>query len=79
MDATRDRSAAYLEFQVGLPANVELSAAVRYERYEQEGSLTGAQGQVVNSSTFDAVVPKFGISWRPVDSLLLRASYGDSF
>ncbi|MFB2670063.1 TonB-dependent receptor [Shewanella xiamenensis] len=79
VDATRDRSAAYLEFQVGLPANVELSAAVRYERYEQEGSLTGPQGQVVNSSTFDAVVPKFGISWRPVDSLLLRASYGDSF
>ncbi|MCR4533627.1 TonB-dependent receptor [Shewanella xiamenensis] len=79
VDATRDRSAAYLEFQAGLPANVELSAAVRYERYEQEGSLTGPQGQVVNSSTFDAVVPKFGISWRPVDSLLLRASYGDSF
>ncbi|MFB2718541.1 TonB-dependent receptor [Shewanella xiamenensis] len=79
VDATRDRSAAYLEFQVGLPANVELSAAVRYERYEQEGSLTGPQGQVVNSSTFDAVVPKFGISWRPVDSLLLRTSYGDSF
>ncbi|MGL5489731.1 MAG: TonB-dependent receptor, partial [Shewanella sp.] len=79
VDATRDRSAAYLEFQVGLPANVELSAAVRYERYEQEGSLTGPQGLVVNSSTFDAVVPKFGISWRPVDSLLLRASYGDSF
>ncbi|MCG9964483.1 MAG: TonB-dependent receptor [Shewanella sp.] len=79
VDATRDRSAAYLEFQVGLPANVELSVAVRYERYEQEGSLTGPQGQVVNSSTFDAVVPKFGISWRPVDSLLLRASYGDSF
>ncbi|QDZ91305.1 TonB-dependent receptor [Shewanella decolorationis] len=79
VDATRDRSAAYLEFQVGLPANVEFSAAVRYERYEQEGSLTGAQGAVVNSSTFDAVVPKFGLSWRPVDSLLLRASYGDSF
>lgn len=79
VDATRDRSAAYLEFQVGLPANVEFSAAVRYERYEQEGSLTGAQGAVVNFSTFDAVVPKFGLSWRPVDSLLLRASYGDSF
>ncbi|MCU7996224.1 TonB-dependent receptor [Shewanella glacialipiscicola] len=79
VDATRDRSAAYLEFQVGLPANVEFSAAVRYERYEQEGALTGPQGAVVNSSTFDAVVPKFGLSWRPVDTLLLRASYGDSF
>lgn len=79
VDATRDRSAVFVEFQAGLPANVELSAAVRYERYEQEGSLTGPQGQIVNSSTFDAVVPKFGISWRPADSLLLRASYGDSF
>ena len=79
VDATRDRTAGYLELQMGLPANFEVSAAVRYERYEQEGSLTGATGEVVNSSTFDAVVPKFGLSWRPVDSLLLRASYGDSF
>ncbi|AZQ10008.1 TonB-dependent receptor [Shewanella khirikhana] len=79
VDATRDRTAGYVEFQMGLPADVEISAALRYERYEQEGSLTGATGEVVNSSTFDAVVPKFGISWRPVDTLLLRASYGDSF
>ncbi|MGZ9898632.1 TonB-dependent receptor [Shewanella gaetbuli] len=79
VDATRDRTAGYLEFQVGLPADFEISAAVRYERYEQEGSLTGPEGVVVNSSTFDAVVPKLGLSWRPIDSLLLRASYGDSF
>lgn len=79
VNATRDRTAGYLEFQMGLPANFEVSAAVRYERYEQEGKLTGATGDIVNSSTFDAVVPKLGLSWRPVDSLLLRASYGDSF
>ncbi|MCL1066329.1 TonB-dependent receptor [Shewanella olleyana] len=79
VDATRDRTAGYLEFQVGLPADFEISAAVRYERYEQEGQLSGPEGVVVNSSTFDAVVPKLGVSWRPVDSLLLRASYGDSF
>ncbi|MBT1443121.1 TonB-dependent receptor [Shewanella sp. JM162201] len=79
VDATRDRTAGYVEFQMGLPADVELSAALRYERYDQEGSLTGANGAVVNSSTFDALVPKLGLSWRPVDNLLLRASYGDSF
>ncbi|MDO6611754.1 TonB-dependent receptor [Shewanella sp. 1_MG-2023] len=79
VDAERDRTAAYTEIQVGLPANVDLSVAVRYEKYEQSGTLTGATGEIVNSSTFDAVVPKFGLSWRPVDSLLLRASYGDSF
>lgn len=79
VDAKRDRTAGYLEVQMGLPANFDISAAIRYERYEQEGNLTGPEGQVTNSSTFDAVVPKLGISWRPVDSLLLRASYGDSF
>ncbi|WOT06412.1 TonB-dependent receptor [Shewanella youngdeokensis] len=79
VDATRDRTAGYVEVQMGLPSNVELSAAVRYERYEQEGKLTGATGEVTEKSTFDAVVPKFGLSWRPVESLLLRASYGDSF
>ncbi|WP_394131012.1 TonB-dependent receptor [Shewanella maritima] len=79
VDATRDRTAAYTEIQMGLPANFDVSLAVRYERYDQEGTLTGAEGQVVNSSTFDAVVPKLGVSWRPVDSLLVRASYGDSF
>ncbi|WP_076414715.1 TonB-dependent receptor [Shewanella sp. UCD-KL12] len=79
VDAERTRQSAYTEIQMGLPANFEISAAVRYERYDQEGTLTGAEGQVTNESTFDAVVPKFGLSWRPVDSLLLRASYGDSF
>ncbi|WP_076542305.1 TonB-dependent receptor [Shewanella sp. UCD-KL21] len=79
VNATRDRTAGYVELQMGLPANFEISAALRYERYEQEGQLTGAGGDVVNTSTFDAVVPKLGVSWRPVDSLLLRASYGDSF
>ncbi|MPY26024.1 TonB-dependent receptor [Shewanella psychropiezotolerans] len=75
VDAERTRQAAYVEFQVGLPANVDLSAALRYERYEQNGNTNNGNQE----STFDAVVPKLGLSWRPVDSLLLRASYGDSF
>ncbi|WP_372940804.1 TonB-dependent receptor [Shewanella sp.] len=79
VDAERDRTAAYTEIQMGLPSNIDVSLALRYERYEQEGSLTGATGVVTNSSTFDAVVPKIGVSWRPIDSLLVRASYGDSF
>ena len=79
VDATRDRTSAYVEMQLGLPQEIEISAALRYDRYEQEGLVTGAEGEVVNSSTFDAVIPKLGITWRPVDSLLLRASYGESF
>lgn len=79
VDAERTRKSAYTEVQIGLPANFEISAAVRYEKYEQSGTLTGPEGTVTQDSTFDAVVPKFGLSWRPVDSVLLRASYGDSF
>lgn len=79
VDAERTRKAAYTEIQMGLPANIDLTVAVRYEKYEQEGTLSSATGVVTNSSSFDAVVPKFGLSWRPTDSLLLRASYGDSF
>ncbi|NKF50412.1 TonB-dependent receptor [Shewanella sp. WXL01] len=79
VNAERDRTAAYTELQLGLPGNVDVSAAIRYEKYEQSGSLTGATGEIVNSSTFDAVVPKLGVSWRPIDELLIRASYGDSF
>ena len=75
VDATRDRSSGYVELQSSLPYNIDLSAALRYERYEQEGNI--ASGHV--SSTFDSVVPKLSASWRPIDSLLLRASWGESF
>ncbi|MCL1037724.1 TonB-dependent receptor [Shewanella submarina] len=75
VNAERDRSSAYIELQSTLPGNVDLSAALRYERYEQDGNIASGYA----SSTFDKVVPKLGASWRPVDSLLLRASWGQSF
>lgn len=75
VDATRDRSAGYVELQSTLPYNIDISAALRYERYEQEGDIASGHA----SSTFDAVVPKLSMSWRPVDELLLRASWGESF
>jgi iron complex outermembrane receptor protein len=43
---------------------LELSAAVRFERYSDFGRTTN---------------PKFGVSWVPVDGLKLRGSYGTSF
>ena len=50
----------------GLPGlrRLELSAAVRSDRYSDVGSTTN---------------PKLGVSWTPVDGLLLRGSYGSSF
>ena len=75
VDATRDRTAAYVEFQTILPYEVEISAAARYEKYEQEGKTNLG----TSSSTFDKVIPKVGITWRPVEDLLLRSSWGESF
>jgi iron complex outermembrane receptor protein len=43
---------------------LDLSAAVRYDKYSDVGSTTN---------------PKFGLSWRPVDDILVRGSWGTSF
>lgn len=75
VDADRDRTAAYVEIQAALPFNIDLSAAARYEKYEQEGMTNLGKSK----SDFDKVVPKIGLTWRPVEELLLRSSWGESF
>ncbi|SDJ15434.1 Outer membrane receptor proteins, mostly Fe transport [Ferrimonas sediminum] len=75
VDAERDRTSAYFELQSSLPGNVDISAALRYERYEQSGDIASGHA----SSTFSNTVPKIGVSWRPIDDLLIRASWGESF
>ncbi len=75
VDATRDRTSAYIELQASLPYNIDVNAAVRYDEYDQEGDV-GAQ---FVAGKFDNTTPQVGIAWRPVESLLLRASWGESF
>lgn len=43
---------------------LEIDAAVRYDKYSDVGETTN---------------PKFGVNWKPVESLTLRGSYGTSF
>jgi iron complex outermembrane receptor protein len=43
---------------------LDLSAALRYDEYSDVGNTTN---------------PKFGVSWKPVEDLLLRGSWGTSF
>ncbi|HWU03956.1 MAG TPA: TonB-dependent receptor [Novosphingobium sp.] len=43
---------------------LEIDAAVRYDKYSDVGATTN---------------PKFGMNWKPTDSLTLRGSYGTSF
>ena len=67
----RDASALFAEFSYSPIDTVELSAAVRWDDYSWEG-LGTKDGD--SATTYMA-----GISFRPVDNLLLRASYGTGF
>ncbi|PCH63063.1 MAG: hypothetical protein COC19_01750 [SAR86 cluster bacterium] len=64
-DHTRTTSAVFAELSLPLWENVETQIALRYEDY---GGNIGSE-----------VSPKFAMSWRPIDTLLLRASYSQSF
>jgi iron complex outermembrane receptor protein len=72
-NATRHMWSVYGELFVPVvgPANampgvqeLNLSAAVRYEKYSDFGSTTN---------------PKLGVTWKPASDLTVRASYGTSF
>lgn len=62
---SRDVDAVFTELSLPFLANVESQIAVRYEDY---GGAIGSE-----------VSPKVALSWRPIDDLLLRASYSQSF
>lgn len=61
----RNVKAVFGELSLPLIENVETQVALRWESY---GGRIGSE-----------VTPKVALSWRPVDTLLLRASYSQSF
>ncbi|MEO3879455.1 TonB-dependent receptor [Rheinheimera fenheensis] len=73
--ATRDRTSMYAELQFALPGNIDINTALRYDEYDQSGDV----GASFVSGKFDNVAPQVGVAWRPLDSLLVRASWGESF
>lgn len=64
-DDERDIDALFLELSLPFAANVETQIALRWEDY---GGEIGSD-----------VSPKVAMSWRPVENLLLRASWSQSF
>ena len=62
---TRNIRALFSEFSVPLADSIESQLALRYEDY---GGVIGSE-----------LSPKLALSWRPLDSLLLRTSYSQSF
>ena len=64
-DDERNISAVFLELSLPFAANVESQIALRWEDY---GGNIGSD-----------ISPKVALSWRPVDELLLRGSWSQSF
>uniref|UniRef100_A0A486XR63 TonB-dependent receptor Outer membrane receptor for ferrienterochelin and colicins n=1 Tax=Rheinheimera sp. BAL341 TaxID=1708203 RepID=A0A486XR63_9GAMM len=62
--ADRSQWAAFAEFYIPLTETLDLQLAGRYDNYNDFGS------------TFN---PKVALSWRPVDELVVRASWATSF
>jgi len=60
----RDITSLYAETVIPLLSSLELNLAVRYDDYSDFGGTTN---------------PKGSIAWRPLDNLLIRASYGTGF
>jgi iron complex outermembrane receptor protein len=74
-----------------LSDNVELSAALRYDRDQRELTImaldqylpvfpfpSGRQGDV-READFDSVQPKLTLSWRPSDNLNIYGTYAEGF
>ncbi len=73
VELKRDVDSVYAEFAVPLVGSanamtavqrLDLTAAVRQDRYSDVGTATN---------------PKVGLNWQPVQGLMLRTSYGESF
>ena len=62
--ASRTVQSAFAELAVPFARNVETQIAVRFDHYSDYG----------NSTT-----PKFGIKWKPINTLALRGSYAEAF
>ncbi len=64
IDHSRTTYAGFLEFSIPIVKNLEMNAAVRYDHYSDFGSTTN---------------PKVSLRWQPVQSLLVRGSWGTAF
>jgi iron complex outermembrane receptor protein len=73
----RDVSAFFGELSYSPIDSIELSLAARYDDYNWEGRDQSIQQDVKNGDSASTYMA--GISFRPLDNLMLRASYGTGF
>jgi outer membrane receptor protein involved in Fe transport len=66
-EGSRNRSAAAVEFNIPVIDTIEANIATRYDRYNDATDVGGAP-------TY-----QFGLTWKPLDTLMFRANHGTSF
>ncbi|MEM7611574.1 MAG: TonB-dependent receptor [Pseudomonadota bacterium] len=63
----RDRWGLGVEVNVPVLETLNISAALRIDEFSDDSTVGGATS------------PKIGVEWRPLDNLLVRGSFGESF
>ena len=80
MFADRERTSLYAEVGFDLPGiGIELTGAVRYDEYDQNGITTVGIVNQSDNKTFSDTTWQFTAAWRPTDNLLLRGAVGTAF
>ncbi|WP_323141147.1 TonB-dependent receptor domain-containing protein [Massilia phyllosphaerae] len=84
-DTKRNSWGSFVELALPVTKTLDISTSVRYDsygaaknskNYDTEGNpiAPATQGNKASSATY-----KLGAAWRPIESLLVRASYGTGF
>jgi len=85
IDASRKNWGAYGELLLPIMKSMDLTASTRYDHFsavtndknfDTAGNLiaSGTQGETASKATY-----KLALRWNPIDTLLLRGSYGTGF
>lgn len=76
-----DRLGIYLQDQISLADNLKLLAGLRYDTVDQDTTLipgaSTSSGEV--NRNYDALTPRLGIVYQPIEEVSLYASYSRSF
>lgn len=80
-DVEVDRLGIYLQDQISIFDNLKLLAGLRYDTVDQDTTLI--PGAFVESGeinrNYDALTPRLGIVYQPIEEVSLYASYSKSF
>ena len=75
-----DQYGLYVQDQIKLPYHVHVMGGIRYQNLHQASSLQEFAVPATNlASSEDAVTPRVGLLWQPIDWLSLYGNYVESF